>query len=218
MKKILIFLTAILVFLSCKDECGDNNLSIDTCDRDSLIVINDSSPDLQKFVIRNDTSSLYGFTNAIKSALDQGEIEWIGNNLISRLTSGEYYLQIPNYADSSWLGLEFWAYLRESLIIKFNPYYFEKQKIFDENSYNNSSSKNYARYFRWVDDYSDASWDIDLAEDSYIIVTKIDQNTKIAEGEFELYFKIKEQSKLPGIVYSNKVQFRCGKFKSKIFE
>ncbi|HAD11600.1 MAG TPA: hypothetical protein DCF33_04085 [Saprospirales bacterium] len=218
MKKILILITAVLFLPRCQDDCRDINLCTETCDRDSLIVINANSPDLRKYVIRRDSFSWHGHSNAIKSVPDQGEIEWVGNNSISRLPSGEYYLQIANYVDTSWVDLEYWANLRERVSVKFNPYNLGVQKILNENAYVNNHIKNYAIYIRSIDDYTDASWDIDLSENSYVHVTKVDQKSKIAEGEFDLHFKIREQSKLPGVLYSDKLRFRCGRFKARIFE
>ena len=168
--------------------------------------------------MRNNESSLFGHTNAIKQVDKQGEIEWFGNNSVERLPSNEHYLLIGNYIDTSWIGLEYWAYQRENIGIKFDPYTLGRQVVLDESAYTKNNTVNYARYIRWIDDYLDASWDIDLTEDSYINVVKIDQGTKIVEGEFNLHFKLKEQSSLPGVLYSDKIRFRCGKFKSKIVE
>lgn len=219
MKKLLV-ITAIAfsLFSRCKKDCGENIMSNESCDTDSLVVIDSNSLDLQKFVTRKNVSSLFGQANAIKQVDKQGEIEWVGNNSIQKFPSNEYYLLITNYADTSWVGLEYWAYQRENIGVKFDPYTLGRQVVLDENAYSKNKTLNFARYNIWLDDYLDASWDINLAEGSYINVVKIDQSTKIVEGEFNLYFKLKEQSSLPGVMYSDKIRFRCGKFKSKIVE
>ena len=220
MKKIIIFISAILCFLGCQqDECSP--ISSGSCDRSSLVVINPNSRDLFKFILRPDTSSDYanGNANAIKSVPGQGEIEWVGNNRIGKyISSGECYLGITNYVDTTWRDLEFWAYLREGIAIKFDPYSFQRQKIYDESAYLLDNSKNYSLYVRNFDDVVDAEWYLDTSEDNWIQVTKLDKNTKIAEGEFLLHFRIKTKITGTGNTYSDKVNFRCGRFKAKIFE
>ena len=220
MKKIIIFISAILCFLSCKqDECSP--ISSESCDRSSLVVINPNSRDLFKFILRPDTFTDYKNlnVNAVKSVPGQGEIEWVGNNGIIRfISSGECYLSIANYVDTTWRDLESWAFLREVVLTKFDPCSYQKQKIFDESAYLLDNSKNYSRYIRNFDDVVDAEWYLDTSEDNWIQVTKLDKNTKIAEGEFLLHFRIKTKITGTGNTYSDKVNFRCGRFKAKIFE
>ena len=218
MKKIIIFISVILCFLGCqRDEYSPN--SSESCDVSSLVIINPNSRDLFKYVIRPDTVSVYGNANAIKSVPGQGEIEWIGKNSITNiLSSGEYYLLMANYVDTTWRDLEYWAFLRENIGIRFYPFSCKKQKIYDESAYLLDNSKNYSRYILWADDVLDAEWYLDTSEDNYIQVTKLDKNTKIAEGEFLLHFRIKTKITGTGNTYSDKVNFRCGRFKAKIFE
>ena len=220
MKIIIIFISIILCFLGCqRDECSYN--SSESCDRSSLVVIHPNSRDLFKFILRPDTFSDYKNlnVNAVKSVPSQGEIEWVGNNVIVKYpSSGECYLKIANYVDTTWRDLEFWAYRREVIGIKFDPYSYQKQKIYDESAYLLDNSKNYSRYDLWADDVHDAEWYLDTSEDNWIQVTKLDKNTKIAEGEFLLHFRIKTKITGTGETYSDKVNFRCGRFKAKIYE
>ena len=97
MKKLLV-ITAIAfsLFSRCKKDCGENIMSNESCDTDSLVVIDSNSLDLQKFVTRKNVSSLFGQANAIKQVDKQGEIEWVGNNSIQKFPSNEYYLLITN--------------------------------------------------------------------------------------------------------------------------
>ena len=216
MKKILFFL-CIISQLACKKNCEAPTLTSDPCSLDSLKIIDTTCFDLRKYVIRNDTSSLFGHATAIKSVAEKGEIEWVSNNSILHFPN-EHYLILNNYLDTAWVGLESWAFLREYIIVRFNPYVLGRQTIFDENSYNADSTANYAKYLMWFDDYAAGSWDIAPSKSNYLSVTAIDQVNKIIEGEFGLHFILKEQSTVPGVLFSDKITFRCGHFKSKIIE
>lgn len=217
MKNILIIIASLLsLAVSCEKECEENT---ESCSRDALVVIDPNSFDMQKFGFRNNESLLYGHANAIKQVANVGEIEWVANNTVRKLPSGKYYLLISNYIDTSWYNLESWAYKRDNMIIKFNPFAYGKQALSDEDTYDQNNKLNYARYVRWLDDYFDASWEIDLDNKSYIKVTSLDYDNKMIEGEFDLYFKMSRQSTLPGgVKYAEKIRFRCGKFKSRIVE
>lgn len=187
------------------------------CDLDSLKIIDSTCFSLQKYVIRMDESALYGHASAIKSVPEKGEIEWVANNGILHVQN-EYNLSLGNYSDTSWTGLEFWAFRREILLIKFNPYKKGEQAIYDQDSYSTDTTKNYAQYRMWFDDFADGSWDIDKTENNYVTVTSINPENNVAEGEFNLHFILREQSTVPGVVLSNNIHFSCGHFKAKIYE
>ncbi len=198
---LLLLLTALL--LSCSKERGDLD-----------------SPDLEKYLIRDDSTFMYGFATAIKVVPDRGSIRWTANNYIGSY-KGNYGLALINYGDTTnWQLLEKRAFVRESLTCEFDPFKIGKQKIVDKISSERDPNLNRGRYHKSADggDVSDAAWDIDMSKDSYVKVEKIDRVRKVIEGSFDLHFKVVSQSTLPGIKYAERARFKSGKFKAKIFE
>lgn len=215
-KNIILCGAAIFVgfMLESCDECSSVS---DACDKESLKICDPDSDDLKKYVTRNDSSAVYGMAQAIKSVPESGEIEWIANNFILKLTGDDYYLYIENYADTSWVGLEYWAFQREDILTKLDPFYVGEQSIFSKSTFDQDSTVNYSRYVTNLDDFRDAAWQINEAHDNFITVTYVDHVTEVIEGEFVLHFSMTDQSTLPGVSYSEDVVFRCGRFKAKIF-
>ncbi len=193
-------LTALLI--SCSKERGDLD-----------------SPDLEKYLIRDDSSFMYGFATAIKVVPGRGSIRWIANNRIID-NKGRYGMSFTNYGDTTnWRDLEGTAFLREAISIEFDPFSLNKQKIVDDISNQKDPKLNLGNYFKLADggDVLDATWDIDMSKDSYVKVEKIDRVRKVIEGSFDLHFKVVSQSTLPGIKYAERARFKSGKFKAKIF-
>ncbi len=199
---LLLLLTALL--LSCSKERGDLD-----------------SPDLEKYLVRDDSTFMYGFATAIKVVPDRGSIRWIANNYILTY-KGRYGLALENYGDTtnwrSWQpGINF---SRELINCEFNPFKMGKQKIVNNALKMSTPNLNEGTYSKSADggDILDATWDIDMSKDSYVKVEKIDRVRKVIEGSFDLHFKIVSQSTLPGVKYAERVRFKSGKFKAKIFE
>jgi hypothetical protein len=201
MEKALFFLfTLSIVLVQCKKENNNSN-----------------SPDLQKYVIRNNPN--FGSGSATKIVPNEGQISTPFNSLVACYdTTNHCSLSLQNYSDTSWVGFEHWAFQRELISVKFDGFYNGKQKILDYNAYKSDKIVNYAAYYLWHDDVPAAQWNINLEEDNYIIVTKLDTSTNIIEGDFSLNF-IKDGNIVSGtgLVYSNIIQFHNGKFRSKIY-
>ena len=126
---------------------------------------------------------------------------------------------MANYQDTAWYNLEYWAFLREVINVKFDPYNNCKQKILDEDAYNQDTTTNYAVFLMNADDFRLAVWKIDMEKDNQILVTDFDKVNNIVEGRFELYFTKEIDNSPPSIgSFAERVEFRCGKFKAKIFE
>jgi hypothetical protein len=209
-----LILTPIL-HLSCEGDCYSFS---ESCDTNALIVCDSNSADLKRYVTRNDSTAIYGTAQAIKSVPDVGEIAWVANNSILKLTEDDYFLHMQNHADTSWVGLEFWAYMREDILTRFDPFYIGEQKVYNRSTYQQDSTVNYSRYVTNLDDFRDAGWQLDESRDNFITVTFLDHADEIVEGEFDFHFSMIEQSTLPGVIYSENVRFRCGRFKAKIFK
>ena len=192
------------------------NMPIESCDTTTLVIIDSTAPSLRKYIIRSDSTATYGYATAVKSVPQKGEVTWIANNNITKV-SNKYYLLMANYGDTAWVNLEFWAYLRENIGIKFDPFTLGRQKVLDEQSYLADSTVNYSFYIKNHDDFTEATWKIIPQDDNYIIVNKIDHENKIIEGEFDLHYILTSENSVDG-PYSRIIRFRCGKFKAKIFE
>ena len=217
MKYIFVFLVFGLTALSaCKKECAGNPIVVESCDTTGLVVLDSKEPSLRKYVIRNDSTALYGYATAIKSVPSKGEITWVANNSIYNFND-KYYLFMSNYGDNAWYNLEFWAYLRENIVIIFDPLTLGQQKVLDEQSYMTDTTLNYSYYHKRHDDYTEAGWRINTHEENYITVNSIDREKNIIEGEFDLHFSLIGQNHVDG-PYAATIRFRCGKFKAKIFE
>lgn len=217
MKNIAPFFIIFLLIVSCKKNCDEGSPTFDPCDVNSLKIIDSTCFDLTKYVIRNDSFSYFGHATAIKSVPNKGEISWIANNSIGKVPEG-YYIGFGNYIDTSWIDLEFWAFRREIILIKFNPYQKGEQVIYDEERFKLDSTVNYAWYEMRFDDFHDGSWRLDTNQKNFINVSSIDTANKVVEGEFKLHFLLSRKSTVPGVVYSDSINFRCGHFKSKIFD
>lgn len=133
------------------------------------------------------------------------------------LQDGSVYLDLTNYSDTAYHGLEAWAYLRETILIKFDPEIQGAQPLYDRATFQKDNKTSFAKYDRWFDDYYDAGWKIDLSQKSYILVTEYDRVNEIVSGEFNLFFVIDKPTTYPGITSAERVNFRCGKFRAKIF-
>lgn len=204
----------VLVYTGCRMECID--LRNSSCETHDLEVCDTSSFDMQKFVTRNNESAAYGTAQAIKSVPAVGEVEWKANNTIIKISEDYYFLSMANYADTGWIGLEHWAYLRDVVLVRIDPFYIGEQKILSIEEFEMDSTVNYSRYIRSLDDYFDASWNVEEGCDSYVNVTFVDVSEGIVEGEFDLHFIIDRQSTLPGVLYAERIRFRCGKFRARI--
>lgn len=217
MKNILIFIIVGLMTLSaCKKECPEKAMSVESCDTNTLVLLDSTAPSLRKYVIRYDTSALYGYATAIKSVPGKGEVRWVANNKIENVNN-QYYLFMPNYGDTTWRHLEYWAYLREDIGIKFNPFILGRQQVRNEQAYLADSTLNYSAYYKHHDDFTEAYWKISGRGENYISVNRINHENKIIEGEFDLNFILTNQNSVYG-PYSDEIRFRWGKFKAKIFE
>lgn len=188
MKCILVFLVFAFAALSaCKKECPGDPVIVESCDTTGLVVHDSKEPSLRKYVIRNDSTALYGYATAIKSVPEKGEITWVANNRIGNV-NGVYYLGMSNYGDTAWYNLEFWAYWRDGIGVKFDPFTLGKQIVLDEQFYMTDSTVSYSIYNKYHDDYKEAGWKTNTYKENYIIVNRIDFENKIIEGEFDLHF------------------------------
>lgn len=201
------------LFLGChKDQqCIDNT---ESCDFQNLTVCDSTAIDLHKYTTRKEGFS-YGYANAIKQVGNAGEIAWKANCIGTRFNEQDLYISFSTYSDTSWIGLEFWAYLREVILIKFKLEPGQNQKVKPESEFKKDPSIIFAHYTKYIDDVDDAKWDIDPEDDSYIIVSNYDSLTDIVSGTFDLKFvKVKDNTH-SGETYANKVRFRCGSFEAK---
>ena len=215
---IFVMLANMATIYGCQKECSEYSIASESCDPNHLVICDSSSFDLKNYVFRKDDSYLTGTATAVKFAFGKGEKQWVANNGIIGFNEENYFLSLANYADTSWVGLEYWAYLREVLLIKLNPYQIGIQQIVNEEDYESDSTVFYGRYYKWVNDILDAKWEINTDKTSFILISSIDTIHDVVAGEFDLYFKLTEQSILPGVNYASEVRFRCGKFRSRIIE
>ena len=223
MKKLL-FTILLVSYLSCEKDCPK---IMEPCIDYSLIPEKniEKSWDLEKYLIRDDSSYYVGndtcFATAIKLVPTQGFIDW-KSNIIMAYWKGIYYIRMTNYVDTSfWREFVWWDALREDLFIEIKNIKLGKKKIFSISDYNNDTTLNYVNYHKLGDggDIADAAWELDLAENNNFEITKVDTIKNIVEGNFHFYFNLTVQSRLPpswGIKYSDKAQFRCGNFKTKL--
>jgi hypothetical protein len=212
MKQFIYFLLFVFIF-SCKkkDECLSTNCS--PCQIDSTLNVDLASIDLFKYVLRDSVWAPYS-ASAVKEIPRKGAIEWQSNNSVTHIIQeNEYYLKMANFGDTSWVGYEFWAFTREVIGIKFNPFKIGKQKLLDESSHAKDSKVSFSSYILWSDDVINASWNLDLAAENYIKVTHFDKKQDIVEGTFLLHFNNSGKN----LDYADKAIFRCGKFKAKIY-
>lgn len=217
---ILLFL---MVLISCDKNC---EIPYYDCIDYSLIPRQNvkNSKDLERYLLKEDTTYFkFGetlFATAAKVVPSQGSILWkVNNNIV--FYRGKYGLSLRNYADTSDWEFNFdWAYQREIISAEFDINKFGKQKLVNEETYLFDTTLLRSKYLKAADDGDvlDAIWQIDMAHESYIEITKIDWNKMIVEGNFDLYFKIDLQSTLPKTIYSDKAHFRCGKFRAAIQE
>lgn len=208
--------------LGCTIACDKDCLKkmTDDCDMHNLKIIDPKCIDLSKYTIRQDTSFQYGYSTCIKSILGKGEIQWTANNSIRKLIGG-YYLSFSNYSDSTWRDLEYWAFLREVILIRIDKLNISKKFITNETQYKNDTSLNYGLYNKNFDDFfGEAKWEIDISKQSYLSINKIDtlnSNDIIVSGEYDLNFRLTKQSVDPKFQYEEIIRFRCGQFKVKLF-
>lgn len=209
---------SVLLVCGCQKECPDAGFENPSCCSAACYkTTNPNSFDLNKFVTRNDDSAPFGICSSVKHVEGIGAIDWTANNRIIAFSDGSVYLDLVNYSDTAFHGLEVWAYLRETILIKFEPEKQDVQPLYDKVAFQKDKQLSYAEYDRWFDDYYDAGWKIDLNRKSYILVTEYDRENKIVAGEFNLFFVIDKPTTYPGITSAERVNFRCGKFRAKIF-
>src|SRR6187455_2906655 len=125
MKYVSILIIILLFSPGCYKEhqCGER---IDDCSLKHLVVCDPNSVDLRKYTIRGEGFSV-GSASAIKEVADAGEIEWIANCRGARIDENTQYISFRNYSDTPWIGLEYWAYLREAISIKYSMDLNQKQ-------------------------------------------------------------------------------------------
>ncbi|MDQ3143162.1 MAG: hypothetical protein M3Q56_13045 [Bacteroidota bacterium] len=210
---------AILFFIIACDKDCESNIAED-CDVQNLKIIDPNCIDLYKYTIRHDTSYQFGYSNCIKSIPGKGEIDWIANNRFFKFGLN-YYLGMTNYADTSYVDLELWAFLREGLAIKISDLECKKYIIYSEYEFRIDSNLNYGIYNKNFDDFfGEAKWDIDTRKQSYLSIDKIDtlpSNDIIITGKYDLNFKMTKQSTDPKYQYQEIIRFRCGQFRTKLF-
>ena len=212
------FSVFMILIIGCnQDECKNISLP-DSCDTSQLIICDSSSFDLQEYIPRNDESSLYGLASAIKTVPGKGEIVWTANNRATYYGNDNYFLSLANYSDTAWVDLEYWAFLREVILIKFNPNIHGFQQVQPKSAYDQDTTLLYANYYKNADDIREATWDINDSQVSYISVSNYDTLTQIVEGEFDLYFELTSQGGDGAKHYAPKVRFKCGKFRARINE
>ena len=220
----LLFVILLCSQLSCEKECA---LKMESCIDYNLIPEENiaNSWDLQKYLIKTNSTYLTGkdtcFASAIKLVPTQGFIDWRSNIVMAKMKE-IYYINLTNYVDTSfWINFDPWDALREYLFIEIKNLQIGKIQIYNFSMYKLDTTLNYVSYRKMGDggDVFDAKWELDIKENNNLEITSIDTIKHIVEGNFHFYFNLIEQSRLPpswGIKYSDKVQFRCGKFKTKL--
>ena len=210
MKYVSILIIILLFSPGCYKEhqCGER---IDDCSLKHLVVCDPNSVDLRKYTIRGEGFSV-GSASAIKEVADAGEIEWIANCRGARIDENTQYISFRNYSDTPWIGLEYWAYLREAISIKYSMDLNQKQIIFPESEFLVDSTKNYAWYDKNYDDVTVVRWQIDPDVESYIIITSYDSINDLVKGVFDLSFVKLIDNSSPDESYSDHIRFRCGRF------
>lgn len=179
-----------------------------------------NSKDLAIYLLKEDTTYYRNgdtlFASAIKLVPSQGYICWRSNNYVN-IYRGNHGLVLINYADTAdWKNQVSWSFMREILSVQFDINKIGKQKVVDYQTYLKDTTLLQANYSKAADggDVVDATWKLDMSHENYIEIIHIDLKKMVFEGNFELSFKLEEQSKLPNVKYSDKVHFRCGKFKA----
>jgi hypothetical protein len=209
-----LLISLVILQLSCKKEHD-----VYVCKSDALDVIDTACLDLKSLVTRKDTSSWYGYATATKSVPQKGAIEWTANNIVDHFSTGDSYLLLNTFADTAWVGLEYWSSWRENVRVKFDPFKVGKQSISNKAAYDKDKTLNTAQYQRIIEDAPPfAVGDIDMGENNYIEVTKVDHEQKIVEGTFNLNFILQNKTTLPYAQYSKNVNFQCGNYRAKINE
>lgn len=149
---------------------------------------------------------------AVKQVPGLGEIPWVGNCqvyiawdtvLVFRFLSYEPYFE------------EF--LLREDLGLDYVPISVGMHQIFDYANWAIDPKKSFGAYGRLLDDgdVADGFWGTDTTCVNYIEITRLDLEDREIEGKFEIHLKMKSQG-THGILYSERINFLNGKFKSEI--
>lgn len=142
---------------------------------------------------------------ATKEVLGLGEVGWVANCLpgtwADKITIG-----FITYEDTTDL------YIRERLIFSYIPIAVGSYSINPVDTNNPRCS--YSRSLS-DGDVLNALWEIDTEENNYIEITKLDSNTHLVSGKFDVYFKIKVQGSF-GYVHSERINFKSGSFTAKI--
>jgi hypothetical protein len=213
MKYVILFILIILF-----SDCYKEDMGTCSCSTKNLVIIEQNRIDLQKFVIRPDTSTIIGHCNAIKEIPNKGAIEWKANNYTSNF-SKETSIFFTNFSDTTWRNIDPIENSRENIFINIKSIsnlQLGKQKIFDSKTHILDPNKPYAGYSIWDSDILHGSWAIDTLKENILEITKLDTMDMIIEGTFSLNFKWDRTSPVPKYL-SEEVNFRCGKFRSKIY-
>ena len=215
--RLILLLLAGVILLQCTNECSHIPQVGESCDSSNLVVCDPSSNDIRNYTTRVDESSVSGYAEAIKSVPGSGEISWIANNRIVKFTTDDYFLAMPNFLDTAWVGLEPWANRAEFLLVKVN---LQKgmQIIQPESDYMMDTTVLYSRYYLFYQDVTETRGNIDDTKDNFVNILMIDTINKIVEGEFQLHYAIEDGPSATGKIYAPNIVFRCGKFRAKIFE
>jgi len=185
----------------------------------------EKSWDLEKYLLREDSTYFVGndtcFVSSTKLVPTQGYIDWKSNISMYETKDG-YTIRISNYIDTSfWRDLVWWDGQREIIFILIKELKIGKMDLLNYENYKMDTTISFIEYYKMADggDIADAVWKLDLKENNNFEISKIDTLKKVVEGNFQFYFNLSVQSRLPpswGIKYSDKAQFRCGKFKTKL--
>ncbi|HMS30753.1 MAG TPA: hypothetical protein PKD32_12945 [Saprospiraceae bacterium] len=225
MKNRIVLLLLLSSLFSCTKDCTQiQNQCIDYAIIPKANVLN--SGDLVSYLLKEDSTYFLNgdtfFSEAIKLVPKQGFIPWSANCVFINNENNVNILYFTNYGDTmNWRQLLPAAYQREQIYISnFKLELRNKQKVFDEKSYNNNSFLAKSIYAKrgGHGDLFDALWEIDLEKNSSIELTKIDSLNKFIEGRFELFFKLKSQSPGSPIKYAPQAHFTCGKFRAIIMD
>ncbi|MCC6814982.1 MAG: hypothetical protein IT267_01055 [Saprospiraceae bacterium] len=212
-----LFCYFILLAFACNKNFDDKviNLPIEICIDTTLIpsMNIDKSPDLFQYLIRRDSP----ISTAIKLVPTQGYINWMANASVEKF-GNRYGLALINYGDTPNIQmLPKYAFNRE--VVSFEIILDTlRHLLYGDNELKVNPKALVAGYVKSQDDGDvfDALWDEDSIKTSSYKINHIDPVKCIIEGEYDLYFYLKEPSVIPNRKYAPKAQFTCGKFKVSV--
>jgi hypothetical protein len=147
---------------------------------------------------------------ATKEVPGLGTVSWTANTRAWISDNNMLNINFMTYTDTVY------QYQREHIGIQYIPIRLGDHTVYDDHKNRTTTVGIYARLLA-DGDVSDAAWRPDLSKNNYVRLTKIDLENRQLEGEFDLHFKIIIQGK-HGTAFSERINFKSGKFRAKIRE